>query len=268
MPIISRYGEPDLPPLVFLHGFLGTKADWVALMPALSQHFHCICIDLPGHGEHQQAWPTLANNQDTPLNGFTLCVSAIVASMDNLGIDKFHLYGYSLGGRIALHLAQTHPNRLHSLQLESCHPGLEQAKEKKARLQNDTLWADRLMRQQADEFLNLWYQQAVFADMDAKARKELVKFRANALNLHPKQVLQQVYLATSLGNQQPLWDVPAQLACPCHFFVGEYDSKFLALAEQWQSRAPIKLRVVKQAGHNVHHAAPSALIASLIHLLA
>ena len=39
---------------------LGTKADWLPLMPALSQHFHCICLDLPGHGDNQAEGSTEA----------------------------------------------------------------------------------------------------------------------------------------------------------------------------------------------------------------
>lgn len=126
MPTMARYGDPSLPTLVLLHGFLGTKADWLPLMPALSQHFHCICLDLPGHGDNQAEGSTEAKLD------FDFCVENIVTRLDSLNPspDQFHLYGYSLGGRIALHLAKAYPQRLLSLNLESCHPGLVDPQEK------------------------------------------------------------------------------------------------------------------------------------------
>ncbi|QGS51207.1 2-succinyl-6-hydroxy-2,4-cyclohexadiene-1-carboxylate synthase [Shewanella putrefaciens] len=261
MPTMARYGETSLPVLVLLHGFLGTKADWLPLMPVLSQHFHCICVDLPGHGDNQDELAP------TELEGFSQCVENVIAHLDGLHIGQFHLYGYSLGGRIALHLANTYPQRLLSLTLESCHPGLDDLEEKTTRASNDALWADRLMRLSSKEFLALWYQQAVFADMGTTKRQSLIDLRTKALDQHPKQKLQQIYLATSLAKQASLWNVPSQLTCECHFFAGTEDSKFSAIAEKWQQQAPILLHSIHGAGHNIHQMAPAALISKIVALL-
>ncbi|MBW3532741.1 2-succinyl-6-hydroxy-2,4-cyclohexadiene-1-carboxylate synthase [Shewanella sp. NKUCC06_TVS] len=261
MPTMARYGNSSLPTLVLLHGFLGTKTDWLPLMPALSHHFHCICLDLPGHGDNQREL------KPTELDGFNQCVEDVLAHLNGLHIGQFHLYGYSLGGRIALHLAKAYPERLLSLNLESCHPGLTDPQEKLARIKNDTQWAERLLHLNSKDFLSLWYQQPVFADMTATKRKTLIEHRSAALDLHPKQRLKEVFIATSLAHQASMWDVPLQLTCECHFFAGNQDAKFHALAQEWQLHAPILVHSIHGAGHNIHQAAPEALTSKIVKLL-
>ncbi|GMA83772.1 hypothetical protein GCM10025855_33050 [Shewanella glacialipiscicola] len=154
-----------------------------------------------------------------------------------------------------------------SLNLESCHPGLKDPQEKLARSQSDALWAERLLNLNSKDFLSLWYQQPVFADMSAAKRKSLIEYRTHILDMHPKQILKQVFLATSLARQVSLWDVPSQLACECHFFAGSQDAKFHALAQEWQLHAPILVHSISGAGHNIHQAAPEVLSSTIIKLL-
>ncbi|EGM67985.1 2-succinyl-6-hydroxy-2,4-cyclohexadiene-1-carboxylate synthase [Shewanella sp. HN-41] len=263
MPTLTRYGETILPTLVLLHGFLGTKADWLPLMPKLSQHFHCVCLDLVGHGDNQPSLPAPEMEE-----GFSFCVQDIIARLDRLNISQFHLYGYSLGGRIALHLAKTHPQRLLSLLLESCHPGLKDPQEKAARTQNDAHWAERLLKLSSMDFLSLWYQQTVFAQMNQSCRESTITMRASMLDKHPKHILKEMYLATSLARQASMWDVPAMLSCECHFFAGSQDTKFHTLAQEWQLHSPILVHSIRGAGHNIHQSTPAALIAAILALLA
>ncbi|MCH1929982.1 2-succinyl-6-hydroxy-2,4-cyclohexadiene-1-carboxylate synthase [Shewanella sp. A25] len=261
MPSLARFGETSLPPLVLLHGFLGTKADWQPLLPKLSQTFHCICIDLPGHGDNQSELTSLE------LDGFAFCVNDIITRLDCLGVKQFHLFGYSLGGRIALHLAKAHPERLLSLVLESCHPGLLESEEKSQRSQNDALWADRLLSLTSKDFLNLWYQQGVFADLSKVERKQLITKRTADLDLHPKHCLKAIYISTSLARQSSLWDVPMALNCNCYYFTGSQDTKFQAIAALWQAQAPIIVERIENAGHNIHQTNPEALIERLTTLI-
>lgn len=267
MPTMARYGEQSLPTLVLLHGFLGTKADWLPLMPALSQHFHCLCVDLPGHGDNQEDLLPQPTQRGEEHQGFPSCVEGIIALLDGLNIRQFHLYGYSLGGRIALHLAKAHPERLLSLHLESCHPGLEDPQEKLARMKHDALWAERLLKLNLNEFLALWYLQPVFAYLTKSARQQLIQQRAANVTEQAKRTIQHTYLATSLARQDSLWDLPGTLDCECHFYVGNQDAKFSALAQQWQERSSILVHSIMGAGHNIHQAAPQRLISRLIALL-
>ncbi|WP_259650973.1 2-succinyl-6-hydroxy-2,4-cyclohexadiene-1-carboxylate synthase [Shewanella colwelliana] len=252
---VRCYGDSNQPNLVLLHGFLGDKADWHDLMPRLSRHFHCVCIDLPGHG----ASPHI----ELVSPGFEQVAQLIQQTLAGIHIDKFHLLGYSLGGRIALHLAKLFPAQLLSVTLESCHPGLTIEAEKHARLQSDKKWHQLLTTCPISTFLARWYQQGVFADLSKVARSRLIERRQH----NNPAALGAIYLATSLGLQQDLSIIPNQSAIKWHYFVGKDDSKFSSLAQAWQQQASITLNYFDNVGHNVHLANGQAFCERLIQQL-
>lgn len=254
MPTIKRYGDTALPALVLLHGFLGSKEDWQACLPTLSQYFHCICIDLPGHGENEQILPT---------PGFEALADTITHQVINLGYPQFHLLGYSLGGRVALHIAKFHPAALLSLMLESAHLGLCSTRDKQTRLKHDQKWADKLASKPLRTFLSEWYQQPVFAELNNDAREQLINIRSK----NNPQALLHCFQSTSLGLQDNGEKVLKQLHCPRYLLVGENDNKFSNLAEKWQQKIDLSVITIPNSGHNTHKAQPKMFAASVIQLL-
>ncbi|WP_223418910.1 2-succinyl-6-hydroxy-2,4-cyclohexadiene-1-carboxylate synthase [Shewanella inventionis] len=254
---IRRFGHPNLPALVMLHGFLGSKDDWSILMPSLSQHFHCICIDLPGHG---------ANHLALTSPGFSQVSAHILAKVNELGVKQFHLLGYSLGGRIALHIAKDFPEALLSLTLESAHPGLTDDDQRDARANSDGLWAKKLQQLPITAFLSLWYQQAVFNDLSKQQKQQLITLRSHNDPLR----LSNCYLATSLSLQQDCRNVLSQLSCPCYYLYGEDDTKFAQVAIDWQTQSgqsALQLQPLNAAGHNIHSLHPALFCDTLLALL-
>ncbi|MCW3172104.1 2-succinyl-6-hydroxy-2,4-cyclohexadiene-1-carboxylate synthase [Shewanella subflava] len=255
---INRYGDPQLPAMVFLHGFMGAKEDWQPMMAKISQYFHCICIDLPGHG---------GNSFTLPHPGLFSAAEHIIQTVNNLGYTEFHLVGYSLGGRIALQVARIQPQAILSLTLESAHPGLLSDDEKKQRAINDNNWADKLLSQPFEHFVQQWYQQAVFSDLSDKQRHFLISKR---LSNQPKS-LHACYLATSLSLQQDCRNVVEKLTCRCAFIAGEQDKKFQHLAHNWQqslhSGASLQLVIIAGVGHNIHSMQPHIFSNTLLSLL-
>lgn len=199
-------------PLVFLHGALGNRNDWTQVLSYLPET-PCICIDLPGHG-------------DAPfVETFDFAPPA----------PKFHLIGYSMGGRLAMQYALRHPGRIDKLLIASAHPGLATEEERMKRLESDAKWAKLLMESPIDEFLKRWYDQPVFAGFtpDLSMRRNLnIKEVASAL------------MHFSLGRQ-PLLQVEKAL-----HVVGERDAKFRALHPDAE--------IIPDAGHAVHLENPKA----------
>lgn len=88
--------------LVFLHGFLGTGDDWIAIMKAMSGSARCISVDLPGHGE------SILNTSKVADQELCLSLEMVAGLLHNLihhiTTEKVTLVGYSMGARIALYM--------------------------------------------------------------------------------------------------------------------------------------------------------------------
>ncbi|KAL3423296.1 alpha beta hydrolase protein [Phlyctema vagabunda] len=99
----SRGGE--LAPIVFVHGFGSTKEDYVdmSLHSTLSRHAF-FAFDTPGCGE--------STCSDLPKVDISFLVATTLAVLRQVGIEKFHLVGHSMGGLTALVLADTYPDRI------------------------------------------------------------------------------------------------------------------------------------------------------------
>ena len=96
------------PPLVMLHGATSIgQDDFGAQIPLLSQGFQVILPDARGHGRTR--WDAA--------NGFTYgwLVDDLTAFVDALGLDSFHLLGFSMGAMTALQFGARHPERLRTL---------------------------------------------------------------------------------------------------------------------------------------------------------
>lgn len=85
------------PPLLLLHGIGSARQDWATLLPHLTPDFDVLAVDLPGHGGSApvRGRPTVGALTD-----------AVEADLDARGLDVVHVYGNSLGGRVALELAR------------------------------------------------------------------------------------------------------------------------------------------------------------------
>lgn len=101
---LSRTGTGE--PLVLLHGLGESSVGWRPVIDELSARYEVIAIDLPGFGRS----PTLPTRElPTAAN----LAAAIEVTMDELGIDRYHVAGYSLGARVAIQLA--HSGRVRSV---------------------------------------------------------------------------------------------------------------------------------------------------------
>jgi len=99
-------------PLVCLHGLGGTKASFMSTIAALAgDDLRVVALDLPGFGD--SAKPIRA-----PYDAPFFARSAI-AALDALGIERAHLAGNSMGGRVAIEAGFTHPDRVDRLVLIS-----------------------------------------------------------------------------------------------------------------------------------------------------
>ena len=102
--------EGEGPPLVLVHWFTGSLEDWrvFGYVDALKDNYRLILIDARGHGQSDKP-------HDPAAYGLEKQAADIVAVLDELGIDKAHYFGYSMGGTVGWAVAKYFPDRLSSL---------------------------------------------------------------------------------------------------------------------------------------------------------
>ncbi len=113
-------GPIDGPPVLLLHGFLGSVIDWTNTIPALAEAgYHVIAYDRPPFG---------ISDKRTDLCYTAKCMSELTAGlMDALDIQKAVLIGHSAGGLVASDFALRYPERVEKLVLVSGAVGLNEA---------------------------------------------------------------------------------------------------------------------------------------------
>jgi pimeloyl-ACP methyl ester carboxylesterase len=96
-------------PVVLLHGLGATKASFLPTLEALAPSYRAIAVDLPGFGDSHKP---LFQAYDAPFFART-----VTALLDALGLETAHVVGNSMGGRVALELGLSHPERVGRLVL-------------------------------------------------------------------------------------------------------------------------------------------------------
>src|SRR5271169_2440885 len=130
--------------VVLLHGFSGTHRAWDGVIAALdAQRYTATALDLPGHGAEQ--W----REEDISFEGATRDVLG-------RGPQRFELCGYSMGARIALLIALAAPERVSRLVLVGVNPGIDDAREREQRREQDRRLAYELEHGPFEEFIERW----------------------------------------------------------------------------------------------------------------
>ena len=98
-------GGEGKPPLVILHGMLGSSRNWQTVGRDLVAHFQVFALDLRNHGgsqhEADMSYGTMMND--------------VLAWLDARQLEKVSFVGHSMGGKVAMLLACRHPQRVERL---------------------------------------------------------------------------------------------------------------------------------------------------------
>ena len=107
---IHYHVEGNGPPLVMQHGLTSSLENWYAygFVEELQKDYRLILVDARGHGRSDKP-------HDPADYDLKLRVNDVLAVMDDLGVDKAHYMGYSMGGRIAFGIAMHALDRFQSL---------------------------------------------------------------------------------------------------------------------------------------------------------
>jgi 2-succinyl-6-hydroxy-2,4-cyclohexadiene-1-carboxylate synthase len=233
--------------VVLLHGFAGTGRAWDPVAQRLDrERYTALAPDLRGHGDARAARPV----------SFAACVEDVLGATP----ARFVLCGYSMGGRIAQHVALAAPERIERLVLVATTPGIPDEAERAARRADDERLAAFADGATIEEFADRWAAQPLFAGTPPAAARI---WREDMLRNDPRG-LAAVLRGMGTGAMDSLWGRLGELTMPVTVLAGTEDPKFVALAERMVAAlANAELVVVPGAGHGLPREAPEAVSAAI-----
>lgn len=154
--------KPGLPWLMMFHGFMGSGSVFEPIIPELASVCNPVTVDLLGHGKTSA--PAEAGRFETEEQ-----VKDISSILDRLQITELYLYGYSMGGRLALQFAAANREKLKGLILESTHCGISDQKEKAERQHTDLTRAEEI-ETDFSRFLEKWATMSMFKPEEKNTR--------------------------------------------------------------------------------------------------
>jgi 2-succinyl-6-hydroxy-2,4-cyclohexadiene-1-carboxylate synthase len=231
------------PRIVLVHGFTQTGRSWGALAEDLAADHEVVLVDGPGHG------------------GSASVVADLVTGAELLGAagGPGTYVGYSMGGRLALHLALAQPDLVPALVLIGATPGIEDPAVRAQRRAADEALAAGLERDGLDAFLAGWLAQPLFASLPAEAaalddrRRNTVAGLASSLR------------SAGTGTQEPLWDRLGELHMPVLLLTGEHDERFGTIGRRMAAEIGDNATwaTVPDAGHAAHLEQPGSVLTTL-----
>jgi 2-succinyl-6-hydroxy-2,4-cyclohexadiene-1-carboxylate synthase len=204
-----------------------------------------IAPDIRGHGAAGCAIP--------------VTLGAVIADLESAAPHGgFTLVGYSMGGRIALHLALAMPGRVRRLVLIGASPGIAEPARRAERRRSDDRLARELEGSSIEEFARFWARTPVLAGLPDDV---LIRVHADRLRSTPAG-LAEALRGLGTGALPALWGRLGELRMPVTLVVGERDEKFTAIArEMAELIGDADVVSVPGAGHAVHLEAPDRVAA-------
>jgi|TARA_R110000851_G_scaffold1468_11_gene5468 esterase len=105
-------GAADATPLVVIHGLLGSADNWRSHLKVWQRGRRVIAVDLRNHGRSPHAEGMR----------YATMVDDVIALLDKLSIERAHVLGHSMGGKVAISLARLAPERVASLMVADIAP--------------------------------------------------------------------------------------------------------------------------------------------------
>jgi 2-succinyl-6-hydroxy-2,4-cyclohexadiene-1-carboxylate synthase len=229
----------DRPSLVLVHGFTQNADCWGSFAERLSASFDLVLVDAPGHGR--------SHHDDASLEEAADLIGAVGGPA--------HYLGYSMGGRMLLHLALRRPELVRSLTLIGATAGIDDPAERADRRAADERLAMSLLTDGLEVFLDRWLALPLFAGLDetTACRPERLANRPEGLAASLRQC--------GTGTQAPLWEELDQIAAPVLLLAGSDDAKFTSLADRMARSLPHAHRGAAAGGHPIHSERPEEVAA-------
>ena len=202
-------------PLLFLHGFGNDCHVWDEAAPRVAPHYRTLALDQRGHGDSD-------NDAEGRYDHATMAED-VEAALEHLGIERVVLVGHSMGGRVSMHFAGRHPERMAGLVIVDSGPELDTRGTMRIRMETESSELVYDSVRQYERLLMELYPSAKPATMAALARHWLrerpdgrfePKLDPNLRRWRQAEESPEQLRARSAEETQRLWKALENLPCP------------------------------------------------------
>ena len=251
---VERTGKG--PPLVLLHGFTGSARSWGPLAEMLAARFTLLAVDIVGHGGSSKP-------EEVDRYAIDRAARDTVDAMLAFGFRQSAWLGYSMGGRLALHMAAAFPEAVERLVLIGASPGLADPEERETRRTSDEALADRIEREGVPAFVDHWESLPLFATQARLPAGMRLAIRRGRL-ANDARGLANSLRGMGTGAQPPLHDQLSDITAPSLLLAGALDAKFAAIAGDMAATMPdARALRVPDAGHAPHVEKPAYCVRTI-----
>jgi 2-succinyl-6-hydroxy-2,4-cyclohexadiene-1-carboxylate synthase len=251
---IKKYrSDPEKPGLLLFHGFMGSGRSFRTALPYLETFSNPVTVDLLGHGKTEGA-------DSEKLFTIDCQIVDIRRLIERLFETKPFLYGYSMGGRLALRYALTFPQTIRGLILESATYGLDDQQAIHERKKLDEKRAQAI-EHNFSSFLDRWQKLPLFQSNLPRNEEAIESYKTIQQQQNPQQ------MANSLRGfgtaQMPsVKDELSTLHLPVLLLAGKADLKYVEIMKNMHRELPMsELYIAPDAGHRIHLENPEVLSA-------
>ncbi|UXR78920.1 MULTISPECIES: 2-succinyl-6-hydroxy-2,4-cyclohexadiene-1-carboxylate synthase [unclassified Staphylococcus] len=230
--------------LVMLHGFISDQTTFGQHIEPLTEDINLLLVDLPGHGQDTSSTAVIWD--------FEWIITQLHELLSRYSEYDLYLHGYSMGARVALGYATEYGEMLSGLILESGSPGLRDEEARVERQQVDRARARVLELANLEVFVNDWERLPLFQSQQFLPSQVQQRIRQMRLSQQPER-LAKALVDYGTGNMPNLWPRLADIPCPVQIIVGEWDEKFVSIAEAMKQHfVQANINIVPEVGHTVH----------------
>lgn len=236
--------------IILLHGFLENSSMWDSFLPELTRKNRVVCIDLLGHGK-------------TDCLGYVhhmeKMAEAVHAVLINLKLRKYYIIGHSMGGYVALSLAEKYANNLKGLCLMNSTYKADDDERKKLRKR-----ANKMVQTNFDNMVRM-----SFANLFSETSKIKYKETFNAALQEALKTSVQGYIACQEGMRlrSDKFTLLKSLACKKLIIIGEKDPVVNGKIIQNETKNTTISTIVFSEGHMSHIENEAIFLHTIVHFI-
>ncbi|MFT8313050.1 MAG: 2-succinyl-6-hydroxy-2,4-cyclohexadiene-1-carboxylate synthase [Clostridium sp.] len=237
-------------PIICLHGFSENLSTWSLLK---LEGYQLILIDFIGHGKSDKPY-------SSKYYSLKIMIKHLNKLIYKLGLKKYSMLGYSMGGRITLAYAIAYPYEIDRLILESASYGEVGFINRFKRRRKDLNLAKSILTNGIEWFNEYWSNLSIFQSQRKLPNTIIDEIRKRRLS-NITYALSNTLLCSGQGKFPCMKDHIGKLSMPLLYISGEYDKKYKQIGKDFEkSNSYTKHETIKGAGHNTHIENPNAFI--------